>query len=212
VAALHERLVFDTARGAVLDGPRRYVLLRTDVLMGLFAQLEGDARDAALEAFGRSVAEHGADSVRAYREAVVAEALPSMMESAAASLGWGRWRFDVDDLAALGPAEARNAAPGPGAAAREAAPQHLRLAVTDSPFAAHAPHGRACHAIAGMLEAIGGAVYAAPVEARETHCAAEGGEPVCRFVVAPRAHRSPIDPASSDDTPARRHHRQGDPP
>src|SRR4051794_1965702 len=99
--ALHERLVFDTERGAVVDGPRRYVLLRADVLMGLFANLEGDARAAALEAFRRSVAAHGSDSVQAYRQAVVAEALPSLMEAAAASLGWGRWRFDADDLAAV---------------------------------------------------------------------------------------------------------------
>jgi len=204
--ALHERLVFDTDRGAVVDGPRRYVLLRADVLMGLFANLEGDARGAALEALHRSVAEHGADSVRAYRQAVGADALPSLMEAAAASLGWGRWRFDADDLAAIG--STPHAAEDPHAAAST---RRLRLAVTDSPFAAEAPHAhRSCHAIAGMLEAVGSAVFGTNVDAHETHCAAEGGEAVCRFVVAPRT-TSPITPTSSDDTPARRHHRQGDP-
>jgi predicted hydrocarbon binding protein len=206
VAALHERLVFDTARGAVLDGPRRYLLLRTDVLMGLFANLDGGARAAALDAFGRSVAENGADSVRAYRESVGASALPSMMEAAAASLGWGRWQFEADDLASL----ASLAAAADGHAA--AAPQRLRLAVTDSPFAAAAQRGGpACHAIAGMLEALGAALFGSHVEARETHCAAQGGEAVCRFVAAPRPGPSTITPTSSDHTPARRHHRQGDP-
>jgi len=129
------------------------------------------------------------------------------MEAAAASLGWGRWRFDADDLAAIG--STMLAATDPPTAA---APRQLRLGVTDSPFAAEAPHrGPACHAIAGMLEAVGSAVFRIDVDARETHCAAEGGEPVCRFVVAPRATGSPITPTSSDDTPARRHHRQGDP-
>src|SRR5690242_7237809 len=140
VTALHERLVFDSARGAVLDGPRRYVLMRADVLMGLFANLDGDARDAALDALGRSVAEHGADSVRAYRDAVGVEALPSMMEGAAASLGWGRWRFDAGDPVAAGDVAA-------------AGVRSLHLTVADSPFAAEAPRGvAACHAIAGMLE------------------------------------------------------------
>jgi len=202
MAALHERLVFDTERGAVLDGPRRYVLMRADVLMGLFANLDGDARVAALDAFRRSVAEHGSDSVRVYREAVVRQALPALMEAAAASLGWGRWRFDADDLAV-----SHLHADGDPAAARG-----LRLAVADSPFAAAAPHGGvACHAIVGMLEAVGGALFDAPVEAHETHCAAQGGDAVCRFVATPRASASPIVATSSHDTPARRHRFQGDP-
>ena len=159
------------------------------------------------EALRRSVADHGGDSVHAYRQVVVAEALPSLMEAAAASLGWGRWRFDVDDLATVNAAAV--GAVDPHAAA---VPRRLRLAVTDSPFAAEAPHGSpACHAIAGMLEAIGSAVFRTNVDAHETHCAAQGGEAVCRFAVAPRANASPITPTSSDDTPARRHHRQGDP-
>ena len=201
--ALHERLLFDTTRGAVLDGPRRYVLMRADVLMGLFANLEGTARTTALEALHRSVAAHGADSVRAYRQTAGAEALPSLMEAAAASLGWGRWQFDADDLAAI---DANTDDRAAGTARR------LRLAVTDSPFAAQAPHtGPSCHAIAGMLEALGGALFGAPVEAREMHCAAQGGDAVCRFVAAPRASPPAITPTPSHDTPARRHPLQGDP-
>ncbi|MEO7009398.1 MAG: hypothetical protein ABI156_09640, partial [Caldimonas sp.] len=94
-SALHERLEFDIAEGQVLDGPRRYLLMRTDVLAGLFAELAPDARAAALEAFGRSVAAHGLDSLRAYaaEPGVDGEALPRVVEAAAASLGWGRWRI-----------------------------------------------------------------------------------------------------------------------
>ena len=57
-STLHERLHFDAANGAVLDTTRRYVLLRTDVLMGLFDELPDPARSEALRAFGRSVARH----------------------------------------------------------------------------------------------------------------------------------------------------------
>ena len=186
-APLHERLVFDSAGGAVLDGDRRYVLLRADVLMGLFAQLDGAARERALESLRASVHAHGAGSVRAYRDAVGAEALPSMMESAAASLGWGRWRIDSGRL--------------------HDRPPSLALAVENSPFAAHAPSGtpRACHAIAGMLEALGDALWSRPASARETRCAAAGAAD-CRFVVAPRD----AEPAVPEPPPARRLSRPGD--
>ena len=190
-AALHERLVFDTARGAVLDGDRRYA----DVLMGLFANLDGAAREAALEALGRSVHEHGAGSVRAYRDAAGADALPALMESAAASLGWGHWRFDAARL---------------GHATEPA----LALTVDDSPFAAAAPPGigRACHAIAGMLQALGEALWSRPAVAHETACAAAGAD-ACRFVVAPRSAAStPSAPFEiSEVPPARRPTRPGDP-
>ena len=167
-AALHDRLVFDSARGAVLDGDRRYVLMRADVLMGLFANLEGPAREAALDAFARSVHAHGAGSVRAYRDSAGIEALPAMMEAAAASLGWGRWRFDAAHL-------------------RDTAAPGLALTVDDSPFATAAPAGtlRACHAIAGMLQALGDALWSRPAAARETECVASGAR-ACRFVVEPR--------------------------
>src|SRR5205085_12687671 len=151
MAALHQRLVFDTARGAVLDDKRRYVLVRADVLAGLFAELEGDAREAALQAFGRSVTTYGADSIRAYRIAVGRDALVPMMEGAAASLGWGRWRFDAERI---------DDEPLP----------RLDLVVEDSPFAGPALRGTqpVCHAIVGMLAALGDALWSCAVEARET--------------------------------------------
>ena len=61
MTALHERLRFDTAHGQVLDDTRRYVLLRADVLMGLFDELPEAVKAEALRALGRSVARHGAD-------------------------------------------------------------------------------------------------------------------------------------------------------
>jgi uncharacterized protein len=161
-AALHERLVFDAADGAVRDASRRYVLLRADVLMGLFAELPATARDAALRAFGRSVARHGADSLRAYaaEPGVDATSLQRTVESAAASLGWGRWTL-AGDAATLG------------------------LEVRNSPFAAAAaPSPRpVCAAIAGMLEALATIVLGAGASARETECAATGA-PCCRFTAS----------------------------
>lgn len=170
--ALHQRLHFDTARGQVLDADRRYVLLRTDVLMGLFEELPAAARTEALRAFGRAVARRGAESVRAYAGAVGNEGLPALMEGAAASLGWGRW-----ELTARAPAGAT--------ASGDAAAASWRLAVENSPFAAASAPGATgpvCHAIAGMLEAVAGALGGRPAAAREIRCAAEHGGDTCHFV------------------------------
>ena len=166
MAALHERLHFDTAHGQVLDESRRYVLLRADVLMGLFAELPPAPREQALRSFGRSVARHGADSVRAYAASAGRDALPALMESAAASLGWGRWTLD-------------------GRQAESARPQ-FTLQVENSPFAAASSGATApvCHPIAGMLETLAAALWNAPAEAHETHCAAVDGG-ACTFVATP---------------------------
>jgi predicted hydrocarbon binding protein len=157
---LHERLRFDTAEGQVLDGPRRYLLLRADVLRGLFDELPAVAREDALRAFGRSVAKRGADSLRAYaaEPGVDGDALQRVVESAAASLGWGRWQI-----------------------ARQGAT--LFLDVRNSPFAAAASRGSgpACHAIAGMLQGLAGIVLGGPASARETTCACATGGDRCRF-------------------------------
>lgn len=162
MAALHERLVFDTARGEVRDGDRRYLLMRTDVLMGLFDALPVDARVEALHALGRSVARYGAGSVRAYAESIGPVELCASMEDAAASLGWGRWRLDAADPLTVG------------------------LAVENSPFAAAAAGSTepVCHAIAGMLEALAATLWRTPARAHETHCAAVTGEGPCRFTAS----------------------------
>lgn len=90
---LHKRLVFDLAAGQVLDGPRRYLVMRADVLMGAFDGLDGQARALALQSLGRSVSAFGADSVHAYLAQVGPDALLQAMVQGSAALGWGVWRF-----------------------------------------------------------------------------------------------------------------------
>ena len=178
MAALHERLVFDTARGEVRDADRRYLLMRTDVLMGLFDTLPQAARAEALHALGRSVAQHGAGSVRAYAQSIGPAELCATVEDAAASLGWGRWRLDIG-----------SATDAPT----------LALAVDNSPFAAAA--GRSdepvCHAIAGMLEALAAALWHTPAAARELQCAAVTGVGACRFA----AHAASDSPVAREQPP-----------
>jgi predicted hydrocarbon binding protein len=192
---LHERLNFDTAQGAVFDADRRYVLVRADVLMATFDALPGPAREEALRAFGRAVASQGSGSVRAYLDAVGAAALPAMLEGAAASLGWGRWRLGAgDDTASDDVARADirrddmardELASDPAASADLTRSGSLRLEVENSPFAAASQRRGepACHAIAGMLEGVAAALWRSPAQARETHCAAvRGAAGPCRFV------------------------------
>lgn len=161
---LHERLRFDTDRGEVLDQSRRYVLLRSDVLMGLFDSLPPGAREQALHAFAVSVTRFGSDSVRAYAVEVGPDALLTSMQDAAASLGWGRWRFVSDNRV-------------------------LRLEVENSPFAAGTTRADApaCHAIVGMLQTLAAALWPEGAGASELSCAAQarGGESLCRFEARP---------------------------
>ena len=172
---LHERVRFDTDNGAVFDADRRYVLLRTDVLMGAFDGLPEPAKSDALRAFGRSVARHGADSVRAYIAASGPDGLMQTMQASAASLGWGRWHIErIADGQATSTAS-------------------LRLTVENSPFAAAAAPaaGPVCHAIAGMLEAVASALWQRPASAHETRCRAEHGDATCQFVALPSSIAMP---------------------
>jgi predicted hydrocarbon binding protein len=190
--SLADRLRHDLEQGQILDQDRRYLMLRADVLMGLFAELEPAARTQALRALDRSVQRHGAGSVQAYArlraggpegaapsdlstafpsrasaESLAAQALLGDMAAAAATLGWGVWDFEPD---------------GTG----------LRLTVRNSPFAAAARdlglQGEpVCHAIAGMAAALGRALWSAPAEVTES-CAAQGppGAPLrCVFHLRP---------------------------
>lgn len=157
---LHEKLHFDTANGQVLDQSRRYLLLRADVLMGLFDNLPHDAREQALLALGQSVARFGSDSVRAYAAQPGADesALLSTMQDAAASLGWGCWQF-------------------------ERTPNGWQLTVRNSPFVAGtAQRGQpVCHAITGMFKGLTSILYPGGVKVRELSCAAQAGNGACFF-------------------------------
>ena len=147
---LHERLTFDTLKGEVRDGPRRYAILRTDVLMGLFDRLDPAAREQALQAFGASVVRFGGESVNAYLEQCGPDALLQVMKESSASLGWGCWSI-------------------------QQTPDALVLEVENSPFAA-ATRVRgtpACHPIAGMLTAVARTLWGQHATARELHCACQ---------------------------------------
>lgn len=156
---LRARLAWSTPDGAILDGPRRYLLMRPDVLMGTLRRLPEPARALALAAFADSVAEHGADSLRAYLREVGEDpsALLAATAAAAADLGWGAWTF-------------------------EAGPSGIGLVVRSSPFAAgHGASGSpVCAPIAGMLRAVAAVTGRVACDAHEVHCAACGA-PACRF-------------------------------
>ncbi len=161
MSGFRDRLVFDAARGEYRDGDIRYLMLRPDALMGLFAELPAAMRDAALAAFARSITRFGGRSARSYQAAGAADAdaLLATIAATAPQLGWGIW-----DLA------------------RDAA--GLALTVRNSPFAAGAgpSPGPVCAPIVGMLRAVGGMVLDGEAAAHETECAAAGA-PCCRFTV-----------------------------
>jgi predicted hydrocarbon binding protein len=156
---LRDRLDWSALDGAVHDGPRRYLLMRPDVLMGVLRRLPPPARALAAAAFADSVAEHGADSIRAYFRQVGEDpsALLAATARAAADLGWGAWTFE----------------PGP---------RRLGLVVRSSPFAAgHGPaDAPVCTPIAGMLRAVAAVAAGVECEAVELRCAACGA-PDCGF-------------------------------
>lgn len=171
---LADRLVHDTHAGEVRDGPRRYLLMRADVFSGALALVAPEHRGAVLDAFARSVALHGADSVGAYLDTLGGDtaALLATMPSAAADLGWGVWRFDPP-----------GSSPG------------LALTVTNSPFVQAFEDQRAeqpvCAPIAGMLSALGQACFGVPVRCVESGCVARDGGHACRFEVVPLTPASP---------------------
>ena len=47
MGALRDRLAWDEGRGALQDGPRRYLMMRPDVLMGMLRRLPPEARAQA---------------------------------------------------------------------------------------------------------------------------------------------------------------------
>ena len=175
---LVQRLVHDTDHGQVLDQDRRYLLMRTDVLMGMLLALPEAMRGPALAALGQSVFTHGAGSVRAYAEqlaqqhggdnGVAQAALIARVCEAAAALGWGAWQIQPQ---------------GDG----------LSVVVRNSPFAAAAQtlgltDRTVCHAIVGMLQALGQALWRS-CQVQELDCAAQhpphshdaGALPCCHF-------------------------------
>jgi predicted hydrocarbon binding protein len=151
---------FDTVNGQIQDESRRYLMMRTDVLMGLFDKLPDIAREQALCSLGHSVADFGRDSVQAYaaKSGASEDVLLRTMQDAAASLGWGRWTFNRTSIA-------------------------LQLSVRNSPFAASASQKgkHVCHAIVGMLQGLSSVLYPDGALVHELSCAAVTGGDQCKF-------------------------------
>lgn len=159
---LRARLRWSASDGAIHDGPRRYLMMRPDVLMGVLRRLPPGERAHVAEAFADAVADHGVDSIRAYFRQVGEDpsALLASTVRAAADLGWGAWRFE----------------PGPG---------RLGLEVAGSPFAQGfgASDAPVCAPIRGMLRAValvGAGVGLDGADVRELRCVA-CGHPRCEF-------------------------------
>lgn len=158
----HDRLQRDPARGALQDGDIRYLMIRADGLMGLFARLDPALAETALAALAASVAKHGGASLAAYAASGAADPdrLLDTVVATSAQLGWGRWHF----------------AP---------AADGLHLTVTGSPFAIAAADGPRCAAIRGMLTALAPHLGLAGAEIAETACAAVTGAACCEFRITP---------------------------
>lgn len=156
--AFWDRIVTDTAAGTIHDGDRRYLMLRPDVLMGMFRNLPADARAAALTALAASARENGGKSVSAYRQSGGQTLLVQTMVDGAAAFGWGRWQVT-------------------GAA------HEVSLEVADSPFAAgFGPSDTpVCAPIAGIFHSLARTLLERNVTVTEVRCAAQHGGS-CRFV------------------------------
>jgi predicted hydrocarbon binding protein len=167
---LHERLKFDVDQGQVLDADRRYVLMRADVLMGMFGFMPEPVARQALAALAQSVTVHGSGSVRAYDNPADPSSLQlfDAVAQGASSLGWGVWEFH----------------PGP---------LICHLTVRNSPFAAALRNmeGPACAPIVGMMQAVCSHVWkrsCAAVEVECSACATGAHEPdqgLCLFEASP---------------------------
>ena len=147
------------------DGAIRYLMMRPDALMGMFARLSPAAMTEALAALTASLAENGGKSVKAYREsgAVDPQAMMQVIAATSAELGWGLWSFA-----------------GQGGDA-------IEVTVVNSPFAEGI--GRAevpvCAAISGILTAIGPLLLGCDaVRVTEVSCHAVDAGGACRFVIS----------------------------
>ncbi|ASC89205.1 V4R domain-containing protein [Alcaligenes faecalis] len=163
-----DRLSWDAAQGQILDDDRRYLMMRVDVLMGLFRRLDEPARTQALDALGQAVMEQGGLSAKAYWEAINhdPQALLHSIADISAQLGWGNWDIQTKATGAL------------------------QVRVKNSPFAwGFGPHDRPlCRPIVGMLTAVGQLIYDQHVQVQETHCCAQGFHADCLFTVLPKTN------------------------
>jgi predicted hydrocarbon binding protein len=162
--SFRERLVWDAAKGEIVDGPVRYLLIRPDTFMGLFARLDPVGRGAALDALRDATREFGGRSASRYQDmgASDADRLFATIAATAPQLGWGRWSFRRTD-------------------------DNIALAVENSPFAAGigSADQPVCAAIAGMLGAVASLALGRPMAGEEIECSAVAGHGPCRFRARP---------------------------
>lgn len=142
-------------QGALFLGTHRYMLIRSDAFMGMFARLPYDERITAFGAIAASVRENGAKSAASYAGMGMeqAEKLTQTIMETAPKLGWGQWElcYDINGL---------------------------ELSVHNSPFVAGfglSDHP-VCAPICGMLEAVCTQIFGKSGTAVETRCASQIGE------------------------------------
>lgn len=163
--SFHQRLVISPEAGEMRDGTIRYLMMRPDALMGMFARLSPAARAEAIDALAASVAENGGKSVKAYRASGAAdpEALMQTIAATSAELGWGLWRFE------------------------RTGQEEIRVTVENSPFAdgigtSDLP---VCGAIRGILTAMGPLLLDGNrLQVTETRCHAVSGGKTCSFLLS----------------------------
>lgn len=166
---LINRMIWDTENGQILDEDRRYVMLRADVLMGIFNNLPNTERQQALHSFMNSVKAHGSNSVAAYWLAINKnpQVLLDSMIRISAQLGWGAWQIC------------------------KYTPQELTIEVINSPFAKASIVSQTpvCTPILGIMESMGSFFFDGPVQVSEQHCQAQPSLPQsCLFIIKPLSH------------------------
>lgn len=159
------RLDFNTDSGAILDGARRYFMMRHDVLMDAIAHLSPAARQEMLAALAQSAAANGGESIAAYARESGIERLIDVTCAGAAALGWGTWRMTQHD-------------------------GQLQLTVWNSPFAqaylaAATTEGEAvCAPINGIFASVATQVLGSAVRVTEVECVAHGAQACCFVATA----------------------------
>ena len=203
MGALRQRLSW-SEDGALHDGPRRYLMMRTDVLMGTLLRLTPEAQADWLRAWAASTREHGAASLQAYAAVSGAEAAAMSGADAAAMSGADAAVMSGADAAALADSTLQAAADlGWGRWTIEPLDEGLQLQVHGSPFVqgwrAAQPvsasvstpvsaHGCApvCAPISGLFTALAAMLLHSPVQVTESACAAAQGAPHDRCTFAAR--------------------------